>query len=295
MTSIAGHDDQRHDGFADRLLHLDRRIIFLCVALAVIIPIIRPIGMPIKSSKEAEDFIAALEEVKPGEVVMFSFDYEADVRAELDPMAITTFRYCFDHDIKIVALTNYAGGPGIAEAVYRPAMEEFGKTYGEDFVFLGYNTDWQGTMLRMGESIRATFPADHYGARTDGMSILDGVDSYADIPLLVSVAGSALAEYWAIFAGGKYQQKVITGNTAIQAILVYPYYNAGQISGFLGGLKGAAEFEKLAGYSGDATLGMDAQSTAHGLMVVFILLGNVAFFLQRRQRGRDAHAGGSAT
>jgi hypothetical protein len=287
MTGLSGNKE-RSGGrtWVDRLLFIDRRLIFIGVALAVAIPVLHPIGMPIGSSREASDFFRALETVRPGQAVIFSFDYEADTRAELDPMSVATWRYCLSKDIRVIALTNYAGGPGIAEAVFRQVGAERGKTYGKDFVFLGYNADWQGTILRMGESIRATFPTDHYGARLDTMAVMAGVDRYADIPLVVTIAASAVGEYWAIFAGGRYQVKVIAGGTAIQAVLMYPYYNAGQILGFLGGLKGAAEFEKVSGFTGAATPGMDAQSAAHVLMVVFILLGNVAYALKRRA-GRE--------
>jgi len=285
MTSVSGSRERSAKGsLLDRLLFIDRRLIFVCVALAVAIPILHPIGMPIRPSQEARDFYGALEAVQPGQTVMFSFDYEADTRAELDPMALATWRYCFSRGIRIIALTNYAGGPGISEAIIRQAATETGKTYGTDYVFLGYNADWQGTMLRMGESIRATFPTDHYGARIDTMAIMRGVDRYADLPLVVTIAASAYGEYWAIFAGGRYRAKVITGGTAIQAILLYPYYHAGQITGFLGGLKGAAELEKLSGFAGAASPGMDAQSAAHVLMVAFILLGNAAYLLKRRAR-----------
>lgn len=279
MTADAGHP---HD-WLSRLMAIDRRFIFLGVALAVALPMFQPIGLPIIATQESVDFYEALTEVKPGEAIIFAFDYEADVRAELDPMALAVHRYCFENDIKIIALTNYPGGPGVALAMYEPLLEEYGKTYGTDYAFLGYNADYQGTMLRFGESIRATFPTDQFGRRTGELPIMQGVDKYADIPLLVSIAGSAMAEYWAIFGGGQYQQKVVTGCTAIQAILIYPYYNTGQISGFLGGIKGAAELENLCGHVDAATKAMDSQSAAHALMVVFIVLGNVAYLVERRR------------
>jgi len=284
--SAPADKDRRH--WLEKLMYIDRRLIFLGVFLAVIIPTLKPIGMPVKPSREAIDFYECLEELEAGDILFFSFDYEPDTRAELDPMSLAIYRYCFRRDIRIIAVTLYAGGPGIADAIMEEAATEFDKEYGVDYVFLGYNPDWSGTMLRLGESFKATYPTDQYGRPTGEIPIMQDADTYDDVPLLVSVAASALAEYWAIWAGGKYGQKVITGNTAIQAILVYPYYNAGQISGFLGGLKGAAEFEKLAKLPGYATRGMDAQSTAHALMVLFIIIGNLAFAMPHWRRKKEA-------
>ena len=50
-------------------------------------------------------------------------------------------------------------------------------------------------------------------------------------------------------------------------------------------MPGAAEYEALLGQKGSATSGMDAQSIAHLVIVLFIILGNAAFFIER-QRSR---------
>ena len=98
-----------------------------------------------------------------------------------------------------------------------------------------------------------------------------------------------------IWAGGKYHERIIAGNTAIQAVLIYPYYQTGQLSGFLGGLKGAAEYERLIQRDGAGVRGMDAQSMAHVLIVVLIILGNIGFAIQKRsaRRGGAGPAAGS--
>ncbi|RLB66005.1 MAG: hypothetical protein DRH04_09910 [Deltaproteobacteria bacterium] len=268
-----------------RLSAVDRRVIFLAVAISVALPLLFPLNLPIKVSREAKAYYEEIERLQPGDVLMFSFDYEPDTMAELDPMSLATLRHAFSKDLRVIALTNYAGGVGIAERILGQAAAEYDKEYGRDYVFLGYNPDWSATMLRMGESIRATFPLDHYGTPTDRIPVLADVDSYEQVDLLVTVTASALAEYWVIWAGGKYGQRVIAGNTAIQAVLIYPFFQTGQLAGFLGGLKGAAEYERLIGHDGAGVRGMDAQSMAHLLMVGFIVLGNIGFFVQKRRHG----------
>jgi hypothetical protein len=143
----------------------------------------------------------------------------------------------------------------------------------------------------LGESFKATYPTDQYGKPTTEIPLMEEVETYDDVKMIVSIAGSALSEYWAIWAGGRYGVKVISGNTAIQAVLIYPYYQAGQIPGFLGGLKGAAEYEKLIGKPGMGIRGMDAQSIAHALMLVFILVGNIGYFMSRRARAQEKRKG----
>jgi hypothetical protein len=277
--------------FYERLMSIDRRIIFLSVGLAVAIPLIAPLNFPVQVSEEADSFYREMESLKAGDIILLAFDYEGDVMAELNPMTIAVLKHTFPRDIKVVALTTYAGGTGIAERLLTEAAEAYGKTYGVDYVFLGYNPDWSGTILRLGESFKATYPTDQYGRNTNEIPIMQEVETYDDVAMIVSIAGSALSEYWAIWAGGRYGVKVISGNTAIQAVLIYPYYQAGQIPGFLGGLKGAAEYEKLVGVPGLGIRGMDAQSVAHALMVAFIIIGNVGYFLARRAKKADHEKG----
>jgi hypothetical protein len=272
--------------FYDRMMSIDRRIIFLSIALAVAVPLLAPIGFPVQVSEEVRSFHRELEPLEEGDIILLTFDYEGDVMAELNPMSEAVLSHVFPKGVRVVALTTYAGGTGIAEGILNEAASKYGKTYGEDYVFLGYNPDWSGTILRLGESFKATYPTDQYGKPTTEIPLMEEVETYSDVEMIVSIAGSALSEYWAIWAGGRYGVKVISGNTAIQAILIYPYYQAGQISGFLGGLKGAAEYEHLIDRPGMGIRGMDAQSVTHALMLAFILVGNVGYFLVRRAESR---------
>jgi len=277
--------------FFERIMSIDRRIIFLCVALAVAIPLLHPLGFPVQVSEEVRSFHEEMAALEEGDIIMLTFDYEGDVMAELNPMAVAVLKDVFPRGVKVVALTTYAGGTGIAEQILNEAAGAYDKTYGVDYVFLGYNPDWSGTILRLGESFKKTYPTDQYGKNTNEVPIMQEVETYDDIELICSIAGSALSEYWAIWAGGRYGVKVISGNTAIQAVLIYPYYQAGQIPGFLGGLKGAAEYEKLIDEPGMGIRGMDAQSIAHALMLVFILVGNIGYFFSRRAKREELRKG----
>jgi len=64
---------------------------------------------------------------------------------------------------------------------------------------------------------------------------------------------------------------------------MYPYLQAGQIEGIIGGLKGAAEYEKLVEHPGGGIVGMTAQSVGHIAIIIFIILGNIGYFAIRRK------------
>ena len=48
-------------------------------------------------------------------------------------------------------------------------------------------------------------------------------------------------------------------------------------------MKGAAEYEKLLGREDWATRGMGAQSLIHLIIIGFIILGNVGYFMTRKE------------
>ena len=68
---------------------------------------------------------------------------------------------------------------------------------------------------------------------------------------------------------------MVAGVTAVSAPEYYPYLQSNQLLGLLGGMAGAAEYEKTRGESGSATQGMDAQSLGHLFVALCILMGNV--------------------
>lgn len=265
----------------ERMATLDRRVIFLLMGLVVLIPLIFPLDLPVVVSEETEDFYQEIESLAGGEVVLLAIDYEPDTMAELNPMTEAVLRHCFRRGLRVLALSLYPGAPGIAQRLLSEAAGEYEKAYGTDYVYLGYNPDWSGTMLRLGESVKATYPKDQWGTPTGELPLLERIDSYEDIDLLVSICGSLYTEYWAAYAQARYGQRMISGNTAVQAVFIFHYYATGQISGFLAGIKGAAEYEKLVGLPGDGMIAMGSQSCGHLLIVGLIVLGNIGYLLAR--------------
>jgi hypothetical protein len=271
-------------GLLNRLERLDRRIIFLLIGLVVLLPLVVPLDLPMVVSKETRDFFEEVEALPEGTAVLLAIDYEPDTMAELNPMTVAVLRHCFRRNLPVIGLSLYPGAPGIAQDLLERTAAEQGKSYGADYVYLGYNPDWSGTMLRLGESIRGTYPKDQWGRPTEDLPLLDDVDSYDDVGLLVSICGSVYTEYWAAYAQARYGQRMVSGNTAVISAFVYHYYNSGQISGFLAGIKGAAEYEKLLAAPGDGAIAMGSQSVGHLLIVVLIIVGNVGYLIGRKRK-----------
>ena len=283
-------------GFAERLLSLDRRWLFLLVLLGVATPIVLPIGLPVTttgSTRSAYEFVEAL---PPGSVAMLSFDYGPSSAPENDPMAEGFLRQCFVKKIPVIVCALYAnGGLTLANNSLAKVTAEFpGLRYGVDYVNLGFKDGSAAVMRSLDQDFARPFPADTHGTPIAQIPIMKGIRSVRDVAVVYSVATGVTGEYWITQMHPQSGTPVIVGPTAVAAPKYYAYLNAGQLVGMVGGMKGAAEYEKLLAGSHPelsrlyrstraftATKGMDAQTVIHAVIILFILIGNIAYMTTR--------------
>ena len=267
---------------------IDRRWIFLAVALLVVVPLASGFHIaPVEPSHRARGFFDAIEQVPEGSTVLLPGDYDPSTIAENYPMHLAAARHLMRRNIKIVGLALYPGGPPLTDQVFRIAAEEYGKKEGIDYVNLGYKAGNELVMSQMGSSIPVTFPVDRRGVPLAQIPIMKGIQNYNQFALLVSVsAGYPGTKEWVQQVVSRYHITMVAGVTAVSAPEYYPYLQAGQLKGLLGGMAGAAEYEALVNKSGLAMRGMDAQSLAHVFIALMILLGNLAFVGSARDRRR---------
>jgi len=272
----------------EKLQAIDRRWIYLLMFLSILFPTIFVIKFPIELTPEAEQLYNAVEELPDSSVVMLTFDYYASALAETEPMSKAALRHMWRKDMKIVTLSNIPlGGPTIAERVTREIAEEFGKVYGIDFVNLGYKANYVAVMHGLASSIESIFPTDYSGTPLSELPLMQQVKSYNDMKFIYCVADNATVDYWISIVNAQYDIPVGSGVTAVMAPKMYSFIEADQLTGLLGGMKGAAEYEKLIGTPGTATIGMDAQSMSHLLIIFLVIIGNLGFFMKRRKH-KDA-------
>ncbi|MCH7760907.1 hypothetical protein IIA15_05825 [candidate division TA06 bacterium] len=269
----------------DRLMNLDRRVIFLFIALAVILPLLRPLGLPVLPSKPVQKMYDVIEDLPDGSRVLLSFDYGSSTMPELYPMSLALLHHCFKRNFKVITMALWPEGATFAEQALKEVAEEYGKTYGEDYVHLGFKSGGLVVISAMGENIPETFPQDYQGKMVKEIPVMNGVQNFQDIDLIFDLsAGDPGIPAWVMIAQGRHQKVLGGGCTAVSAPQYFAYLQSGQLVGLLGGMKGAAEYEVLVEKKGTATAGMDAQSMAHSLIILLILLANIAFFSQKMKK-----------
>jgi len=290
-------------GFAQKLLSLDRRWLFLLVFLGVATPIVMPIGLPVTTTgptRSAYEFVDAL---PAGSVVMLSFDYGPSSAPENDPMAEGFLRQCFVKKLPVIVCSLYPlGGLTLANNSLAKVTADFpGLRYGVDYVNLGFKDGAAAVMRSLDKDFAGSFPADTRGTPVGQIPIMKEVHSVRDVKVVYSVATGIIGEWWVTQMHPQSGTPVIVGPTAVGAPKYYAYLNAGQMVGMVGGMKGAAEYEKLLAASHPelsqfyrstrgftATKGMDAQTVIHAVIILFILIGNIAYFQTKRPKKAGA-------
>lgn len=288
-------------GLVDRMLGLDRRWIFLLVLLSVTLPIVIPIGLPVSTTQATRSAFEFIEGLHEGDIVWISFDYGPSSAPENDPMAEAVMRQCAQKKVHFVVSALYPlGGLGLANNTIAKIASEYPELrYGVDYINLGFKDGAAAVMRRLGEDISGAFPADVSGKPLAEFPIMQGFQRVGQAKVVVTIATGVIGEYWITQVHQQTGVPVIIGPTAVSAPKYYAFLNSGQLVGMLGGMKGAAEYEKLlrarypqlakfyqTTHAFTATKGMDGQTVLHTVILILIALGNIAFIKRRRSEAK---------
>ena len=220
--------------------------------------------------------------------VLMSFDYGPSTIPEVGPMSYAIMRQVISsgNEVHTVALWD-TGLPMISETK-KNVLKDLGIDEKDAKIYdFGFKSGGESVIRGMLSNIPKIFP------KAQGV-----VESLCDYDFVISFsAGAPGSKEWVQFAGdqsisacdGK-KIKVSTGVTAVQVTELLPYVSDSsdaQLTGILAGLSGAASYETLTGFEGEfagkASQRMNAQSFAHILIILFIIIGNIAYFILNRR------------
>ena len=293
------------------LLSIDRRIIFLVIFLALAIPIFFHMKIDVQVTKEVRVFYNAIEALPSGSKILVACDYDPGSDPELQPMAETGFRQFITDHLKFAIIGLWPQGPMQANKALKSISEVktgylvdhgdtlyFGRDlivvgkdtarYGRDFINLGFQSGNELVIQRMGSSIKGAFANDaRFGRPIESFPIMSGLNRLSDFDFIYNLsAGYPGTVEWVQFGVDRFHVAVGAGNTAVQAPQVYPYLDTGQLTGLMGGMKGGAEYEALAGFKAKATMFMVSQTAAHIFVILFIIIGNLSYFVVRGKQDK---------
>ncbi len=345
------------------LSNIDRRWIYLLMAVVISIPIFIRAPVKVKPSPDVTMLYDYLENQEEGMGVLLSFDYSPDSLAELQPMAKALSYHALSKNLRLMGIAlswPSAAGLGI-EAIKSQVdiinsevlkdlldsaeQNEEVKTYaaekklaseglrkeilyvliaklekdkeieeryselkgvlekarisseivtyekevrliGRDWCYFGYKPGYTQMILGMGTDIATTLSTDYKGTSLLKYEMFNSptekMKNYDNIAVCIDLAAGGSLGSWLAFVNTKFGRPVATGVTAVMAADYYPYLQSKQIIGLLNGMRGAADYETLIGKPGRGLSGMSSQSAAHILIIIFIILGNIGYFLGKK-------------
>lgn len=272
--------------FWDKLMNIDRRWVYLCIGVVVIIPAIFSFKVPVATTPEVKKIYNFVDEMQPGDCFYLGIDYDPSALAELDPMTYAILNHAFSKDLKVIVGCLSQFGVGMAEIRMTEVAQTYDKKSGVDYCFLGYRPYPAIVILTMGVDFRVVFPLDYYGVPLDSLEIMQGIKNLTDVKGVVDITAGNVADFWIIYGNGRFGFPLAIGVTGVMSADYYQYLQSGQIFGLIPGIKGAAEYETLSGFE---TTGLEAipyQTLAHGVILLFIIISNIGYFATRGKKGR---------
>ncbi len=289
------HDTHPAGGdWITRIQNLDRRVIYLILVIAVVIPLVYPLGLPVPPSEKSRKFFELVESLKPGDKVLLSCDYNPSGGPELQPMNEAIIRHCFTKGVKLYFMGLWDQGPALANNAVDAVKKDFpDKKYGVDYINLGYKAGGYAVVQNMGKSdFRSIFPSDATGQPVGNFPMVAEIQNIKSFHLILGLTGgnNGMIDVWLPVANALYGMPVAGGCTSVSAPQFYQYVQTGQLSGLLEGIKGAAEYEQLLkgrgvrNAIGKGCSSLDVQSVIHLVIMFFIVVANVFYFIELKRK-----------
>jgi len=265
----------------DKLTALPREVVMALILVAMIIPAINPLGLPLMTGSMAEAWYRTVEELPEGSVILFDIGYGSGGYPSLGPGNVVALKQMFENGHKVIMMATSLEGSMMYPLVMEDVNpEKFGVEYGEDYLFLGYIAGGQTAMAGVLGNIRSLVSNDYRDNPLDSYPIMEGVNSAEDFDMVAYLTTSGdIAEGWVYQAYSQYNRPVIGGCLSMMTTSIKPYFDSDQLLGLMDGVKGAADLEFLTNYPGDAIRSSDILSFTQTLVLIFIAVGNLSFFM----------------
>lgn len=260
------------------------KIIYGILVLVLVIPLLKPMGLPIPIMQGSKILYDAINQLQPGQTALISLDWAVEQSIELLPQARIVLQHLFQRPgIKIVMVSFFEQGPVFAQQILS-AIDLGDKQYGKDYVNLGFIPGGEAALAGFARDPANFVKADFNGTPTANIEVLKGITSVKSFNLVVCTdSGIPGAAQWVAQVQVPYGVKMACLGTLGTLTMAAPYVQSKQIFALMGGVRGAAEYETIIRKPGVSAASMDAQSIGHVYVLLLIVLGNMAGYLKKRE------------
>lgn len=269
-----------------KLAAIDRRVLYWIHFILLMAPFLSPLGLPVKVVPNTRDLWEGINapNVAPGDYAIINLGLGVSAWSECMPAIVVCTKALLANDVIILFTGPYVDYELTYNRILEKCSDYFaGKTYGEDWVFLGYIAGGASAVAQLATDFRSIYPTDNFGNDLDDLPAMQGVNDWTSIELVLSSDTGDWGGYFQTQWQSQYGVRMAQIGIAMSGSTGIPLWLAGNYFGMSVGSRGGAELEMLIGEPDDATISMDSISVSHLFVVIAVLLANLGYFMMRRE------------
>jgi hypothetical protein len=266
----------------DVLENIPREIIYTIVLIAMAIPLIRPLGLPVPVSEPIRKWYNEIESLPPGSIVLVSHCSLGSYPA-FDSMQVATLHHLFSRPVKLVFFSIDATGLAVYDILLSKVdPKAYGKVYGVDYFHIGFIPGGETAMKALAEDFKAAVPSDYKGTPISQIPMAANIRNIHDFTALIcfTSAGETSIGWIRQWIVVRPEIKYLCCVLDMMLPTMRPYYEAKQVTVLVGSAPGG-EYEFLLGKPGSGIKKADAFTGAQLILLVFIIIGNIAAIAKR--------------
>ena len=271
-------------GIGKTLANLPTWLYFGLIIIAMGYNTLYPLGFPIPISDQTRNVYALVDELQPGDIMFVDMGYESGTIAFMEPGMVAIIRHAMTNGVKIVMVSTGVESPMLlGRLMDKVKPESFGYVYGTDWVHLGYIAGGEPSYASMLGDINGLVTEDYEGTPTSDLPLMQelGAPTANDIDLVgIWTAGGDVVEGWIRQAAVKYDLTFFTEVNEMMVPTILPYYPI-NVDGIINGGIGAAEYENLSGFAGEAIKLSDMMTMGGLVVLIFLILGNIGYLMTK--------------
>jgi hypothetical protein len=269
----------------ETLENLPLWLFFILIIAAMAYISINPLGLPVPVTQQTKDTHAAVEKLEAGDIILIDGGYASGTIAVHEPGLVVVFKHAMKVGAKMVLVSSAIEGPQLFDrALAKIKPETKGYEYGKDYIHLGYFAGAEPAYAGIIADITSIFTVDYKNTPVDQLELWDELSppTHEKISLVyVQSAGGDVCEGWIRQSAVRYDIPMIQQPLEMMVPTILPYYPL-NCQGVLNGGIGAAEYESFGGFPGEAVKLSDMLSVAHLVILVFLILGNIGWYMRPR-------------
>jgi hypothetical protein len=256
------------------------QIIWALCLVGMFIPLVSPLGLPVKVSEPVKDYYNSIVDLPEGSVIAVSFGASASLLDEQEAQFLATWKTIFETGHKVILYCTTEDSSIIIKNELEVVVpESYGYTYGEDYVILPFSPLGEAGEAAFAQDIRSIYSTDINETPLDNLPLMQDINDESGIDLLIFQYTACTSVEWVVRQWVVPYNKPVLGTTlGCCGPMAAPYYPT-QVQGFLSGSGAGTELEVISGNPGPGAAMSDAKNLGILPFLAAILWMNVKPFI----------------